>query len=312
MARAAMAMQRAKALGGGRWALYEPWMERDSLDTLVLGNDLRRALEQNEFSLLYQPKVEARRGTLSGVEALLRWNHPLRGEIAPAVFIPLAERHGLIAAIGAWVVGEACRQMREWSRQGITLRVAVNVSVHQLRDGGLVGSIERALARHGVDAADLICEITESAAMDDLHATHRALEGLGRLGVSLSIDDFGTGHSSLGQLRRLQVRQLKLDASFVRDLDHNADACTMVQAIVRLAHSLRLRVVAEGVETTSQRDLLVGMGCDELQGYLFARPMSATALADWARRNRRETFAAACSRSAGLMPGDGMLSTLPG
>jgi diguanylate cyclase (GGDEF)-like protein len=298
MSRAALAMQRAKTLGGGRWSLFEPWMETDARDALALGNDLRHALAGGEFGLLYQPKVDARSGAISGVEALLRWHHPLRGEIAPAAFIPLAERHGLIAAIGDWVIGEACRQMHEWTRQGLALQVAVNVSVHQLRDGGLVGRIEQALAMHEVDAADLVCEITESAAMDDLHATHRALDGLGRLGVSLSIDDFGTGHSSLGQLRRLRVRQLKLDASFVRDLDHNADACTLVEAVVRLAHSLRLRVVAEGVETTSQRDLLVDMGCDEMQGYLFARPMSADALVAWAQRRRLASAASAASTPA--------------
>jgi len=281
VAQADAAMYAAKRAGGATCALFEPHMDGHAAEELRLQQDLRRALERGELSLHYQPKVDARGGRVVGVEALLRWRHPERGMVSPAVFVPLAERSGLIAGLGAWVVDEACRQQRAWTDAGVSLRVAINLSMPQLRDAALVPQIERALRRHRVDPSHLLCEVTESLAMDDLAATQRSFDGLARLGVFLSIDDFGTGHSSLALLRQLPARQLKIDRSFVRDLEHSDDARAVVDAVVYLAHRLGLAVVAEGVENAGQRDALVALGCDELQGYLYARPMTPADLLAW-------------------------------
>jgi diguanylate cyclase len=280
--RADAAMYAAKHAGGNTFVLFEPHMDADPLNQLSLQGDLRHAAERGQLSLHYQPKVDGHRGLIHGVEALLRWQHPQRGAISPATFIPLAERFGLIGAIGHWVIEEACRQMREWNDRGVRMRVAINLSVHQLREDDLAQRICRALEQHGVDPAHLLCEITESVAMEDIEATQRAFESLARIGVFLSIDDFGTGYSSLSYLRQLPAREVKIDRGFVMDLEHSADARAIVDAVVRLAHALGLRVVAEGVETTGQRDILMGFGCDELQGFLFARPMPAAELLQWA------------------------------
>ena len=171
--------------------------------------------------------------------------------------------------------------MAAWETEGVRMRVAINLSVHQLREADLVARIESALARHGVKSSHLLCEITESVAMQDITATQRTLDGLGQIGVYLSIDDFGTGYSSLSYLRQLPARQLKIDRTFINDLDASDDAKAVVDGVVRLAHALGLRVVAEGVETAAQRDILLELGCDELQGFFFARPMSASSLLAW-------------------------------
>jgi diguanylate cyclase len=257
-------------------------MEADPLNQLSLQGDLRHAAERGELALHYQPKVDGHRGLIHGVEALLRWQHPQRGSIGPSTFIPLAERFGLMGALGQWVIEEACRQMREWNDRGMRIRVAINLSAQQLREDDLAERIGRALERHGVDPEQLLCEITEPAAMEDMAITQRAFEGLARLGVFLSIDDFGTGCSSLSRLRQLPARELKIDRRFVMDLERSADARAIADAVVRLAHALGLRVVAEGVETEGQRELLLGFGCDELQGFRFARPMPANELLQWA------------------------------
>jgi diguanylate cyclase (GGDEF)-like protein len=282
VANADAAMVAAKRAGGATYTLFEAHMDAGALEQLSLQSDLRRALERCELRLHYQPKIDAKSGRVRGVEALLRWQHPQRGLLGPALFIPIAERFGLINALGAWVIDEACRQMQAWAEAGLHLRVAINLSMHQLRDDTLVPHIEAALRRHGVDAQRLLCEVTESLAMDDLDATQRSFDGLARLGVYLSVDDFGTGHSSLALLRQLPARQLKIDRSFVRDLEHSEAARSVVDAVVYLSHRLGLGVVAEGVETSGQRDLLLGLGCDELQGFLFARPMPAGELLEWA------------------------------
>ncbi len=282
MGHADAAMYAAKRGGGSAYAFFEPHMNAGVREQIELQRDLRLAIERNELSLHYQPKVNAGRNVITGVEALLRWQHPEHGMLSPALFIPIAERFGLINALGDWVIQEACRQMREWMGQGLRVRVAINLSVHQLRQDDLVQRVERALKLHQLDPTVLIFEITESVAMEDAEGTLKAFEALGRIGVKLSIDDFGTGYSSLSYLRRLQVSQLKIDQSFVKDLEHSADARAIVEAVVKLAHALSLSVVAEGVETTGQRDVLTGFGCDELQGYLFAKPMAAGVLGRWA------------------------------
>ena len=281
IANADAAMYAAKHAGGNTYALFEAHMDAHAREQLSLQADLRRAIERKQLQLYYQPKVDGVTGHIHGVEALLRWNHPERGQVSPAMFIALAERFNLINALGNWVLDEACRQMRAWADDGMRMRVAINLSVHQLREEDLVERIDRALRRHHLEPSQLLCEITESVAMDDIRGTQRTFEGLARIGVFLSIDDFGTGYSSLSYLRQMPASQLKIDRSFVADLERSKDAKAIVSAVIRLAHELGLRVVAEGVETSGQRDILVDLGCDELQGFFLARPMSAEALGAW-------------------------------
>ncbi len=286
VASADAAMYAAKQAGGARYMLYESSMESDARDQVELQGNLRCAIANGELELYYQPKVDSRRGQIDSVEALLRWHHPTRGSVPPNVFIPVAERFGLIVDIGSWVIEEACRQMRAWADEGVRTRVAINVSHYQLRQGDLVEVIKAALERHRVEPAQLTCEITESVAMEDIQATQRTFDGLASAGVFLAIDDFGTGYSSLSYLRQLPARQLKIDRSFVKDLETSEDARAVVDAVIRLSHALGLRVVAEGVETAEQRDILRDLACDELQGYFFARPMPAAALLSWAKGDR--------------------------
>ena len=288
VANADAAMYAAKRAGGGCYALFEPHMGSDASEQLELQNDLRQAIDRGELALHYQPKIDGTRGQISGVEALLRWNHPRHGMVSPMVFIALAERFGLINKLGNWVINEACRQTAEWGRNGMRMRVAINLSVHQLRESGLAERIGHALQFHGLDASQLLCEITESVAMEDIKATQRTFDGLARIGVFLSIDDFGTGYSSLNYLRQLPAQQLKIDRSFVNDLEISEDARAVVSAVVSLAHALGLRVVAEGVETEGQRDILLAMECDELQGFFFARPMPADSLFAWSQGEKPE------------------------
>jgi EAL domain-containing protein (putative c-di-GMP-specific phosphodiesterase class I) len=248
-----------------------------------LVQDLRHALARGQLQLVYQPKIDARSLQITAAEALLRWQHPKRGIVSPAQFIPLAERHGLIRHIGAWVIEEACRQAAQWREVGLRMRIAVNISGHQLRSEDFVDQMLDSLRRHGIPPNRMTCEITESLAIEDTPATRGAFDRMRQAGLHVSIDDFGAGFSSsLAQIRRLAPAELKIDSGFVKDLEHSEDARAIVRAIVQLARSLQLHVVAEGVETEAQRDILVALGCDELQGYLFAKPMSATALALWA------------------------------
>ncbi|CAG1017152.1 putative signaling protein [Burkholderiaceae bacterium] len=286
IARANAAMQAAKAAGGSTYMLFEPRMQDDARDKHELLRDLRQAIANQQLELFYQPKIDARSGQVTAAEALLRWHHPLRGTLSPEVFIPLAERHGLIGALGNWVIEDACRQAKVWRERGLKMRMAINLSVFQMRQNDLVERIQSALKRHGVNPSRLTCEITESVAMEDTQVTQRTFERLGQAGIHLSIDDFGTGYSSLSYLRRLPATELKIDRSFVMDLDSSADARAIVDAVLKLAHAIGLKVVAEGVETIRQRDILLELGCDEFQGYLFARPMSARGLLLWAVDDR--------------------------
>ena len=286
VAHADAAMYAAKRAGGSGYVLFEPHMGSEAAEQLELQGDLRHALERGQLALHYQPKIDSARGCISGVEALLRWNHPTRGMVPPTVFIALAERFGLINRLGNWVIDEACRQIAEWRGDGVRMRVAINLSVHQLRESGLAGRIAATLRRHGVEPDQLLCEITETVAMEDIKATQHTFDELARIGVFLSIDDFGTGYSSLNYLRQLPAQQIKIDRSFVSDIEHKKDARAVVDAVVRLAHALGLRVVAEGVETVGQHNILMAMGCDELQGFFYARPVPADALLAWARGDR--------------------------
>ena len=282
MAHADAAMRVAKASGGATYCFFEARMVSGLREQTDLLRDLRCALAQGELELFYQPKIHAPTGEITGAEALMRWQHPKLGMISPTIFIPIAERYGLIGSLGNWLIDEACRQIRAWRDVGLRMRVAINLSVHQLRQPDLVERIGDALREHDVNPGLLTCEITESVAMEDAEGTIAILHRLTQLGVSISIDDFGTGHSSLSYLRKLPTSELKIDRSFVLDLETSEDARKVASAVINLAKSLDLKVVAEGVETEGQNRILREFGCDQLQGFLFAKPMSAKALALWA------------------------------
>jgi diguanylate cyclase len=282
-------MYAAKRSGGSTHCFYSPAMDADAERQFDLLRDLRKALQNNEMELHYQPKIDVKSGKVTATEALLRWKHPTRGIILPSVFIPIAERFGLIVAIGNWVIEDACRQSRVWREKGLRMRVAINLSANQMRQDDIVERISDALNRHKIHPSLLTCEITETAAMEDTKATQETFRRLGELGAHLSIDDFGTGYSSLAYLRRLPAEELKIDRSFIMDIEHSADARAVVDAVIKLAHALGLKVVAEGVENPRQQQILIEMQCDELQGYLFAKPMSARAIQLWAIEDRTES-----------------------
>ena len=277
---AALVMRSVKLNGGSDFCLYDPKMSADAREEVMLFTDLRTALDKGEFKLYFQTKIDAVSLQVTGAEALLRWHHPERGVVSPVVFVPLAEKYGLIGPIGHWVIEEACRAAARWRKQGLRMRVAVNISGYQMREVDLVSRIEAALELNGIQPERFTCEITESVAMQDTKATQLTFEKMRNAGFHVSIDDFGTGYSSLAVLRKLPARELKIDRAFVSDLEESENARSIVKSIVNLATALNLRVVAEGVETPGQRDLLVSMGCNELQGFLFSKPMPAFEL-EW-------------------------------
>lgn len=279
LAHADAAMYNAKEAGKNTHRFHDAASTVSAAGLLADLRDLRLALERDEFELFYQPKLTSDGMDLLGVEALIRWHHPQRGLVPPNDFIPIAERFGLIVQIGAWVIEEACRQMRVWLDYGWDIPVAVNVATQQLRQLDIVEQIGRSLTAHRIDPRQLTLELTESGAMDDAPQTLQLLGRLEKLGVKIAIDDFGTGYSSLSYLRQFCVDELKIDGSFVQDVEHSEDARSIVSAVVKLAHSLNMRVIAEGVETLAQRKFLASMHCDELQGYFFSRPLPAEQLA---------------------------------
>jgi diguanylate cyclase len=282
LARADAAKNAAKRLGGACLCFYMPGMDGDAREQMDLLRDLRHAIERRELELFYQPKIDATSGEVTAAEALLRWRHPVRGLVSPTVFIPIAERFGFMRDLGNWVIEDACRQALVWRENGLRMRMAINLSAQQMRQADIVDRIRSALAQNRIQPSLLTCEITESVAMEDTQATQETFRRLGELGVHLSIDDFGTGYSSLSYLRQLPAAELKIDRAFITDIASSRDARAVVDAVVKLAHALGLRVVAEGVETQAQQQILSTMGCDEFQGYLFARPMSAQAILLWA------------------------------
>jgi diguanylate cyclase len=283
--KAALAMRTVKLQGGDGFAEYDQPAAEGRRDSARLLHDLRCAVERQQLELFYQPKVDARTLQITAVEALVRWRHPQLGMISPDRFIGLAERYGVIQSLGRWVIEEACQQAQIWREQGLRMRIAVNISAHQMRQDDFVEHLEKVLTRTQTPPSRFTCEITESIAMEDTVATMQVFDRLGQLGIHVSIDDFGTGHSSLASLKRLPAGELKIDRAFVSDLDVSEHAQFIAQTIVDMAHALKLKVVAEGVETKKQRDILVEMGCDELQGYLFAKPMRANELGLWAARD---------------------------
>ena len=275
LANSAMAMRSVKLTGGGGFCEYDTQMGVEVIEQAQMVNDLRGALAAGQFELYFQPKVDAHSLQVTAAEALLRWHHPTRGLVSPVVFIPLAERYGLIGAIGNWVIEEACRKAGGWREKGLRMRIAVNISGYQMREDDLIERIESALQRHKLQASRFTCEITESVAMEDTKVTQTSFEKMRNAGFHVSIDDFGTGYSSLAMLRKLPAAELKIDRAFVIDLEESETARSIAKSIVNLARALHLRVVAEGVETDAQCQLLIELGCDELQGYLFSKPIRA-------------------------------------
>ena len=269
------AMYQAKAAGRGRYALFEAEMHATALGRLSLAADLRGALDRDELFLHYQPIVRVRTGEICGAEALLRWQHPERGVVAPGEFIPLAEQQRLIVPIGRWVLREACRQGAEWHRRRPQLRIGVNVSGCQVTYPGLVADIEAALAESGMAAECLVLELTETVLMQDVDETAARLHEIGRLGPEISVDDFGTGYTSLQYLQRFPIDSLKVARTFVDGLDGDGDRAALARAIVDLGDSLGLLVIGEGVERPEQLAALATLGCDFAQGFLLGRPMPA-------------------------------------
>jgi EAL domain-containing protein (putative c-di-GMP-specific phosphodiesterase class I) len=276
------AMYKAKEQGLGCYAVFDPAMQTRAQERLELEAELRRALEQGEFVLYYQPEVSLYNGSMVGLEALLRWQHPERGLLKPSAFVPLAEETDVIAPIGRWVLEEACRQAKRWEEEhplASPMTMEVNLSSKQLRRRELARTVEEALTRAGVEAHTLALDITETVLIGASEHNAQALEALKKMGIRLSLDDFGTGYSSLSYLKRLPVDRVKVDRSFVKGLGGNATDTAVVRMIIELCHTLGVEVLAEGVETSEQAALLRDMGCDLGQGYYFARPLLGEELA---------------------------------
>ena len=297
-----VAMYQAKRAGRNGYQFYAPAMNAFTRERLVLENDLRRAVRASEFQLFYQPQVCTADGRIECVEALIRWNHPRRGMLPATAFISLAEESGLIIPIGEWVLSEACRQAKQWRLHGLPLRVAINLSAEQLRQKSLPETVRAALVASAVDPADLELELTETVVMQDAEVSVRTLRRVSDLGVSIAVDDFGTGYSSLSYLRRLPLRRLKIDRSFVRDILSCRETAEIVRAIVSLAASLDLQVTAEGVETREQLEALQRLGCENFQGFYCSAPVAAAQLpariAEWEQAARRAGVRRPAWRSA--------------
>jgi diguanylate cyclase (GGDEF)-like protein len=273
------ALYQAKDVGRDNCQFYSAALTRMAQERLALVSDLRLAVQRGEFLLLYQPQVNAVSGCIEAVEALIRWQRPGYGLVPPSDFIAAAEHSGLIVPIGYWVLRTACEDGARWQREGNTLRVAVNLSARQFKDPHLVDVVLDVLAQTGLAPELLELEVTESVAMEDTCATQVILDGFQRAGVRLSLDDFGTGYSSLSYLKRMSIHTLKVDQSFIKGLPLELESTAIVQAMVAMAHSLGIRVTAEGVETMAQARALQSMSCHALQGFLFSQPLPATALA---------------------------------
>jgi len=286
MKNADVAMYYAKEKGRNNYQFFSAGMNARAQERLSMENFLRLALKRGELVLHYQPRMRIAGAQLVAAEALIRWQHPRRGLLDPSEFIDIAEDSGLIVPIGEWALGEACAQLKAWQRRmKPELRMAVNISVGQVRDGDrLYEAVERAVKRSGIDPASLELELTESHLMQDIPENASLLTRLGELGVGISIDDFGTGYSSLSYLKKLPVDSIKIDSSFVRDMQEDPNDQAIIRAILAMAHSLRLSVVAEGVETPAQLEALRALGCDEYQGFLESRALSA---ADFEKRYAR-------------------------
>jgi EAL domain-containing protein (putative c-di-GMP-specific phosphodiesterase class I) len=274
-----VAMYRAKEHGRNSYQYFTSEMNERAVQRVRLEAALRRAIERNEFQIHYQPKVELENGSICGVEALLRWWHPDGGAVPPAEFIPVLEDSGLIVPVGEWVIREVCRQIQAWEKVGLAaLPVAVNLSARQFLQKDLEITVRRILHCTGIDPSLIQFELTESLLMRNPESAARTLHRLKELGIKISVDDFGTGYSSLAYLKRFPIDALKIDRVFIRDVTTSPDDAAITLAIIGLAHSLKLKVVAEGVETEGQLNFLSSHSCDEIQGYYFAKPVAPAEL----------------------------------
>jgi diguanylate cyclase (GGDEF)-like protein/PAS domain S-box-containing protein len=273
------AMYMAKSEGRNGFRFYSKELTVSGCDSLALESRLYRAVESEQLLLHFQPQVSLKSGNIVGVEALLRWQHPQLGLLPPAKFIHLAEENGLIEVIGKWVLHSACTQAKAWQKEGLApFRIAVNISERQLRQNNIIQEIRDVLEDTGLEPHNLELELTESSVMKRAERAAKTLDALRELGTSIAIDDFGTGYSSLSYLKRFSVDRLKIDRSFVRDIPQDASDIALAKSIIALGHSLKLSVVAEGVETQAQRELLTSIGCDEMQGFLYSAPRPASEL----------------------------------
>jgi len=292
------AMYQSKDGGRDEFRFYSSNANAQALERLLLANDLRKALDQEEFYLAYQPQIDLQTGQIIGVEALLRWNHPVLGPLSPAQFIPLAEETGLILPIGRWVLLTACRQIKELQQvSGVRLRLAVNLSAKQFRDVGLVSSIRELLADIRLDTDLLELEITESTLMDNIESATKTLHSLREMGLTLAIDDFGTGYSSLSYLHHFPLQRLKVDKTFVRRLSTHPEDSSITEAIIVMAHTMGIKVVAEGIENKQELEFLISKQCDEAQGFYFSRPLTMSQLTEKIENN--ESVQAFCFFHAG-------------
>ena len=283
------AMYYAKKVGRNNYQFFTREMQERAQEHMAIEKKLRRVLERNELCLHYQPQVDLRNGRIIGAESLLRWSHPESGMISPGKFIPVAEENGMIVPIGEWVLLEACRQNQAWREMGFPeITMAVNLSAVQFRQKDLGEVIVAALYKAGLDASGLELEITEGAVMQDAEAAISLLRVLKDFGVNLSMDDFGTGYSSLSYLKRFPINKLKIDQSFVRDATINSDDAAITSTIINMGRNLKLKVIAEGVETADQLAFLKQQGCDEIQGYFFSRPIPAEQFS-WLMASARES-----------------------
>jgi EAL domain-containing protein (putative c-di-GMP-specific phosphodiesterase class I) len=274
-------MYQAKEQGRDNYQLFNAFINAKALQRIALEHGLRKALSNQELAVHYQPIYDFRSGRISGMEALLRWNHPTIGTIPPAVFIPLAEAIGAMVPIGMWALRAACTQAKTWHDAGFrNLCLAVNLSVNQLQQSDLLQRMGEIIGECGLPPRLLELEITESNAMQSPENSIRTLFDLKKMGVRISLDDFGTGHSSLSYLKRFPIDTLKIDQSFVRDICNDPDTAAIVTAIIAMAHSLRMKVIAEGVEFSEQAAFLKQHGCDQMQGYLIKAPVPAEAFTE--------------------------------
>jgi diguanylate cyclase (GGDEF)-like protein len=292
-----IAMYAAKRNKTG-FAVYESHYDTTQQEHLSLLSELRRAVERNELRLYYQPKVSLHSANISAVEALIRWEHPTRGLVSPALFIPFAEQTGYIKLLTRWVLREAVRQCGEWMRDGLRLTISVNISARDLMNRDLPEQVATLLAEHGVSPSLLCLEITESGFMEDPAHAQRVLDRLSELGVKLSIDDYGTGYSSLSYIMRLPVQELKIDRSFISRMASDPEIATIVRSTIDLGHNLNLKVVAEGVEDIAAWNMLRVLGCDDAQGFFMSKPLEARALTTWIRTNDKASGPAPVFRTA--------------
>jgi EAL domain-containing protein (putative c-di-GMP-specific phosphodiesterase class I) len=299
------AMYRAKHAGRDTFRFFTAQMNAEAMAQIDLEKAVRKAVENNEFVLFYQPKVQLCSNRITGLEALLRWQRPGHGLVSPKDFIPTLEETGLIVRVGAWVIAETCRQIGAWLRSRIgPMQVSVNVSGRQFIEGDLEADVVKALDEHGIPADLLELELTESSLMENTERTITTLHNLKELGVQVSIDDFGTGYSSLAYLCRFPIDKLKIDIAFIRDITTAPDAAAIALTIIRMAHGLKLNVIAEGVETAEQLAYLRRHGCDQVQGYYFSPPMPVAELERMLHAGTRSPIADGAEASAGLRPAE--------